>query len=296
MKPASTALQNLLATRAFNKARLFQIDMVNGGSLYYTAADTDVLVGGQTYSSGANGGLLFDTSGNAAKIRWKIGTEVDTLTFDVIPNGATVNGRSFLSAIKEGVFDGAEVTVSNAYWPLQAWQRPIVPTGIVTMFVGRTADVSASRSLATFTVNSHLELLNQSMPRNLYQSGCVNTLYDSGCTLNQATYAVTGTAASGTAAGNILCALSQASGYFDLGKIKFTSGVSSGVWRSIKSYALGSPSTIKLISPFPSAPAAGDAFVIYPGCDKSQSTCAAKFSNAPNYRGYRWIPENTTSV
>jgi uncharacterized phage protein (TIGR02218 family) len=296
MKPASSILRDLLATRQFNKARLFQIDLVNGGSLFYTAADTDILFGGHTYSAGKSNGLLFEKSDNAAKIHWKIGVEVDTLTFDVIPNGATINGKPFLEAVKDGVFDGAEMTVSNVYWPQQTWQSPIVPTGAVTMFVGRVADISASRTIATFNVNSHLELLNQSMPRNLYQSGCINTLFDAGCTLNQASFAVNGSAASGSLTGTIYATLAQATGYFDLGKMQFTSGVNAGVWRSVKSHSLGSPSTIRLISPFPSAPAPGDAFTIYPGCDKTQATCSAKFSNAANFRGCRFIPENTTGV
>jgi uncharacterized phage protein (TIGR02218 family) len=296
MKPASPALRSLLASRLFNKARLFRIDLINGGSLYYTSADTDILLDGQTYSAGKSNGLLFESKSNRSQIHWKVGVEVDTLTFDVIPNGATINGTPFLEAVKQGVFDGAEMTISNAYWPLQGWQTPIVPTGTVTMFVGRVADITASRSIATLNVNSHLELLNQNMPRNLYQSGCLNTLYDAGCTLNQASYAVSGSAASGSVAGAILASLAQATGYFDLGKMKFTSGVNNGVWRSVKSYSLGSPSTVRLVSPFPSDPAPGDTFTIYPGCDKTQATCAAKYGNAPNFRGFRFIPENTTGV
>ena len=297
MKSASTPLKNLLATRQFNLARLYQFSLINGGTLYYTSGDTDVLWGGNTYVSGNNGGLLFDTKSNKAKCHWKVGVEVDTLLFDVLPGAnATINGQAFLQAIIQGVFDGAELTVLNAYWPQQAWQTPIVPTGVITVFVGRVAEIDAGRSIATFNVNSHLELLNQNMPRNLYQSGCLNTLYDSACTLNAATYGVSGTALTGSTTSVINATIANATGYFDRGKIIFTSGVNNGVARSVKTYLAGTPGTISLISPFPSAPAIGDTFTIYPGCDKTQATCTAKFNNLANFRGFPYIPINQTGV
>jgi uncharacterized phage protein (TIGR02218 family) len=168
--------------------------------------------------------------------------------------------------------------------------------GTVIMFVGRVAEVDASRSLSTFSVNSHLELLNQNMPRNLYQSGCVNTLFDASCGLNMAAFAVSGTASSGSTASVINSTLTQASGYFSLGTVTFTSGLNNGMSRTVQAYTKGAPGPISLISPFPSAPSAGDTFNIYPGCDKAQSTCAAKFQNLINYRGFPFIPQPSTAV
>ena len=46
-------------------------------------------------------------------------------------------------------------------------------------------------------VLSALELLNIQMPRNVYQSVCLHTVYDGGCALVKATYTVTGSVASG---------------------------------------------------------------------------------------------------
>ena len=297
MKTLSSPLQTLLGTRQFNRARLYQFSLVNGGTLYYTSGDTDILWGGNIYSSGNKGGLLFDTKSNKAKCHWKVGVEVDTLVFDTLPGpNATINGQSFLQAILQGVFDGAELTVSNAYWPQQNWATPIVPTGTVIVFVGRVAEIDAGRTVATFNVNSHLELLNQNMPRNLYQSGCLNTLYDSACTLNSASFAVSGTALTGSTTSVINATIANATAYFDLGKITFTSGVNNGISRSVKTYIHGSPGTISLISPFPVTPANGDTFSIYPGCDKTQSTCTNKFSNLVNFRGMPFIPVNSTGV
>lgn len=295
------AVETLLASRQFNMAQLFQLSLIGGGSLYYTSCDVDLLlwdIGGITYGCGGSAGVgpYFDRGDNKLKCRWKVGVEVDTLSFDVIPGTSTINGQLFLSAIRHGVFDGAELTVSNAYWPQQAYQNPVIPLGLIIKFVGRIAEVDAGRSLATFSVNSHLELLNQNMPRNLWQSGCVNTLYDASCALNQAAFATGGTALTGSTSSSINATLAQVTGYFNLGIVTFTSGANNGVSRSVKAYTKGSPGTVTLISPFPNAPLNGDTFSIYPGCDKQQGTCMQKFNNVNNYRGFPFIPENSTAV
>jgi len=292
MKPASTALINLLATRQFFTADLYQFSLVGGGELNYCGGDQDIIWNGITWSAGGTAGPYFDRKDNKAKCHWKVGVEVDTLVFDILPGAAAVLGDPFLSAVRQGVFDGAELTLYRAFMPTYG----NVAAGTVILFAGRIAEVDAGSSLATFSVNSHLELLNQNLPRNLYQSGCLNTLYDSGCTLSSASFAVTGNAASGSTQSAVNCSLSQATDYFDLGIVSFTSGTNNGVSRTIKRHIQGMPSTVTVIAPFPSTPGLGDTFLIIPGCDKQQSTCQNKFSNLTNFRGFPYVPENSTAV
>jgi uncharacterized phage protein (TIGR02218 family) len=293
MKSASPTLIALLASRQFFSADLYNFSLVGGTQLNYCGGDQDIVWNTTTWSAGKSVGPYFDRKDNKAKCHWKVGVEVDQLVFDCIPGSATVGGEPFLSFIRQGGFDGAEMTLYRAFMPTYG----NTAAGAVIMFVGRVAEVDASRSLATFTVNSHLELLNQNMPRNLYQSGCVNTLFDASCTLNMASYGVSGTVASGSTQSQLnTTSLSQASGYFSLGQVTFTSGANNGFSRTVQTYTHGSPSTVSLISPFPSAPSPGDTFTIYPGCDKSQATCANKFSNLVNFRGFPAIPEPETAV
>jgi uncharacterized phage protein (TIGR02218 family) len=302
MKPITTQLQALFATRQFQIAGLYSFALVGGGTLNYCSGDRDIYWNSTTYGCGGTSGVgpYFDRKDNRAKLHQKIGTAVDTLLFDVIPGTSTIDGESFLSFVRQGGFDGAELTLSRTYWAVGTAPNAagaIVPVGTIVAMVGRVAEVDAGRSLASFTVNSHLELLNIQMPRNLYQSGCVNTLFDSGCTLNMASFGVNGSAASGTTAEQIdTTSLSNATGYFDLGQITFTSGVNNGVSRTIKAYVNGSPSTITLIAPFPSTPAVSDMFTVYPGCDKSQATCGGKFSNLLHFRGEPYIPVAETAI
>jgi uncharacterized phage protein (TIGR02218 family) len=299
MKNISGPLQALFDTKQFNMCGLYQFDLLNGGgSLYYCSGDADQLWSAQNYSSGGTVGPFLERGQNKAKMHQKIGLEVDTLIFDTIPGASLIDGVPFLVAARQGVFDGATLTYSGSYWPQQAYTPLVQPTGIVIKFVGRVAEVDISKSLVTFTINSHLELLNMNMPRNLWQSGCVNTLYDASCALNQASFGTAGTVASplGANGASFNTTLAQADHYFDLGVVTFTSGANGGISRTVKSYFNGSPGSVFLISPFPNTAQIGDTFTIYPGCDKAQATCIFKFNNLANFRGFPFVPINETAV
>ena len=167
MKAASAGLIALLASRQFYSADLYNFSLIGGGQLNYCGGDQDIVWDSITWSAGGTTGPFFDRKDNKAKCHWKVGVEVDTLVIDVIPGSSLVQGEPFLSALRQGVFDGAEITLYRAFMPTYG----NTAAGTVIMFVGRVAEVDAGRSLATFSINSHLELLNQQMPRNLYQAG-----------------------------------------------------------------------------------------------------------------------------
>jgi hypothetical protein len=300
LKVASPTLQALLATNEFVAADLYTFTLVGGQVLRWTSFDTDVVANGFTFSSGAQAGPFFDRQDNKAKCHWKIGVEVDTLIFDVIPGAATVNALPFLQACRLGVFDGAELQLERAFLapPVSGLFPPAAASaGTVVLFVGRIAEVDLGRSLATFNVNSHLELLNLNLPRNLFQSSCVNSLYDAACGVTRASYAVNGTAATGSTASVIAATLAQATAWFDQGSIAFTSGQNAGFARTVKSYSAGSPGTLSLIAPFPFAPAPGDTFTAYPGCDKTNGAGGcAKFANTARFKGFPYVPIPETAV
>jgi len=300
MKTASPALQALLATNQFTVADLYTFTLVGGQALRWTSFDTDVIANGNTFASGGQGGPFFDRQDNKAKCHWKVGVEVDTLIFDVVPGAATVNALPFLQACRLGVFDGAELQLERAFLapPVGGLYPPVAASaGTVILFAGRVAEVDLGRSLATFNVNSHLELLNLNLPRNLFQSGCVNSLYDAACGAAKASYAVTGSASSGSTASVINATLAQATGWFDQGSIAFTGGQNAGFARTVKSYTAGRPGALSLIAPFPFVPAAGDAFTAYPGCDKTSGAGGcAKFANTARFKGFPYVPIPETAV
>jgi len=299
MKTLTSQLQALFATGQMNYCGLYAFALSGGGNLYYASGDVDISLktsgsGGDPYwdnqyfTAGGSVGPYFDRKDNKAKMHNAIGLTVDTLVFDVIPGAAEIDGGPFLEAVRQGVFDGAELTYLGAYWPVGAYANPVIPTGTVKKFVGNVGQVNISRNLATFTINSYLEILNQNLPINLFQATCVNTLYDASCTLLQSNFQTSAMAGSSCTQSTINATLSQASGYFNLGVITFTSGENEGVSRTIGTYTKGG--VVNVIAPFPSAPAPGDTFNIYPGCDRLFFTCGNKFNNSPNFRGFPFIP------
>lgn len=292
MKPATPALQALLASRQFWRADLYTFSLVNAGGLYYCSGDRDISWNGQLYTSG---GPLVDRQQNRAKAHWINTLQVDTWICDFLPRASDqVNGQPFMTAVRQGVFDGAELQVERAFMPSYG----NLSAGTVVIFVGRVVEIDFGRNTATIQANSHLELLNQNMPRNLFQPGCVNTLGDASCGVTLASYTLSGSAASGSTASLVNAGgFAQPSDYFDQGVLGFTSGANAGVARSVKQYTQGSPSSFALLSPLPNPPATGDTFTVYPGCAKdfSPNGCP-KFSNLANFRGTPFVPVPETAV
>ncbi len=158
----------------------------------------------------------------------------------------------------------------------------------MTLFHGRVSTVDmVGRTSATLTVASDLVVLDYDMPRNLYSPTCLHTLYDAGLRRRRAE-PMRRTAPSAPARPRARSTsparwLSHAQG-----SLVFTSGVNANVRATVKSVAPGAALT--LIYPLPAAPAAGDAFTVYAGCDHTPRDLPARFSNLANFRGFPFVP------
>lgn len=287
MKSASAATLAILASGQYYFADLYEITIAGGGVYRFTSADIPLTVGGNTYGTQ----LVIQRGG----FTQKSGLQTDAITLTVAPqydhpSGAlTIAGAPFLQAVRAGVFDHALVTWSKIF--LSDWND--TTPGAVPWFVGRIADADADSLSAELQIESSLASLNISMPRNVYQSACMHQLFGSGCALVKNTYKVTGSVTGSPSIIAFNTGLTQADAYFSLGTITFTSGANSGISRTVKR-SLNASGAITLMAPLPSAPSIGDAFDIYPGCDKTQATCTSKFNNLVHFRGYPYIPNPET--
>ena len=144
---------------------------------------------------------------------------------------------------------------------------------------------NVGRTTAEITVNSDLALLDIQMPRNLYMPTCNHVLYDSGCGLVKNAFGANGSVGSGSSNAQIVW--SSSSSNYEQGTITFTSGVNNGVTANIKSADSGN---LYLSYPLLQAPATGDTFTAYQGCDHTMSTCQSKFNNLTNFRGFPFVP------
>lgn len=76
--------------------------------------------------------------------------------------------------------------------------------------------------------------------------------------------------------------------FYEMGEITFTDGPNEGFRRMIR---ISSGGTFTVLGEFPFAISSGDAYTIYPGCDKTGTTCRDTFNNAINFMGFLYIPQ-----
>lgn len=282
MKSITPELKAHLETGGpFLMADLYTITLVSGVTLRWVDYDIDVTANGWSFSS--NGPAV-----KRGKTRVVIGVEVDTLDISIYPKPSDmVDGMPITAAGPAGTFDGASIKLERAFMT-----APNTVVGTVVLFVGRCADLTCGRTELQLRVNSSVEALNCNLPRNLYQAPCLHSLYDTDCGVARASFGISSIVTSGSTSILLNSGLSNQDGWFDRGYIVMLNGALAGARRTIKKY---SDSSILLLSPLPATPSVGDAFIAYPGCNKS-SDCAEKFFNLSNFRATPLIPTPETAT
>ena len=269
----------------FRPVNLLTITLQSGVVLRYTDHDVDLPVAwlGGTFSHA----LVFKRS----DITRQIGVQVDVLTIDVMPADTDLIGSTpWLVGAQAGALDFADVQLDVGIIDLASSALQ----GTFTWFVGSVAtlgDISAAS--VKLNAKSFTARLDVQMPRNLVQPGCLNTLFSPPCGLVETAWRSTGTI---SAVASDQCSfstgLAQAAGYFDGGRLTITSGPNANVVRRIKGFAAGGGVT--LFAPLVWPLTVGTTFAVSPGCPKTASVCASRFSNLVNFRGLPYVPTPET--
>ena len=130
----------------------------------------------------------------------------------------------------------------------------------------------------------------------LYTATCDADLGDARCKVDLTGAAMRGegsvTAPVATASFTASGLDAYADGWFTQGRLQFVGGPNAGVAVEVKSHRVDAAVTFELWQAMPQPIGAGDAFVVTAGCDKHFGTCAVKFANAANFRGFPHIPGN----
>jgi uncharacterized phage protein (TIGR02218 family) len=285
MKTAAQSFINFLAsTSEFVMAELYTITLVDGTVLRYTTFDQNLIVAGQIFLSGPPNFVR-------SEVEETLGiSKVGTLSLEIYASPTdVVEGVPILQRIARGDFDKAQITVQRLFMDENLGQQ-----GTVIRFVGNIGDLDElGRVNAKFTCKSKVEDLNVSLPRNILQSTCVHTLFDAGCTLTKSSFGKNGIVQAGSTVNKLLTNLIDPDSYYDNGQLVFTSGANNGHIVAVKKYA---GTVINFAVPLPVAPNAGDTFTAYPGCDKTQATCTAKFANLANFGGFPYVPAPETAI
>jgi uncharacterized phage protein (TIGR02218 family) len=290
--PGTQVNVNLTAAwQRFSVTRTAQIPLsdsgpIIGGNSSWTAGEVDVW-GAQfeiantlssylpTYAIPWSNGKI-----SRSNLKWAVGLTVDTLNL-------MIDAPNLAPLIVNGFFDGARVQLDRLYGTsFGQW------IDSVTLFAGNVADIKTlGRTRCEFEVRSRVELMNNSLPRQIYQPSCRWSLFDPGCTLNKLSFGVVGIVQSGSTQFQLAGAagLGFTDGYFDLGTIVFVTGPNAGFAVTVKNYS-HTNGTVTFFALLPKPPNTGDTFIIYPGCDKRQTTCSGKFNNLINFGGMPYVP------
>lgn len=290
MRSLTSDLHNLLASgRAGWFADLWTITLVNGTVVRWSGSDIDLRWGGNTYVRGP--GLL------RSRVTWKVGLEADDqsdqLKMDVFPRPAdTVGGVSLAKALSRGDFDGATVQLQRAVGAEKGSIVGVIPG----YFVGRVGPIDVEDFAFELTVYGPTYDLDQPFPRNVVMAQCGNRLFDDLCGIAASAHRVTGAVTGGVSTGNqyFTTGLGQAAGHFTLGRFRWTSGANAGRSQSVRVHDTGA--VLRFARPWPEAVHVGDAFEVWPGCDKRQATCSSKFSNIVHFRGMPFVPAAETTA
>lgn len=299
VKSIPTALLDFLLSTDVEStyiADLFTITLPSGLVIYATDGQLPVTYGGHTFLPTRWG--AWRCTGTQCKLgpmNASADFEVYSDLSETMPNwNCSIN-----EAAQLGLFDAAEILIQTAYMP-DVWGDTAL--GVVTRFGGQiTTFTPIGRTTIKGEAKPYSFTLNQPMPRKVLQPSCGWTLYDSGCTVNQASFTFTNIVGAGTNSIVITpgTAFSQADGYFTQGTVKFTSGQNSGLSVTVQLHLGG---LLRLVKPplFPMA--VGDAFQVSAGCDHTALTCQQKFNNLVygstpnNFGGQPFIPNKETCI
>lgn len=274
MKSISPALAAHLAGGATTLCHCWKLRRRDGAMTGFTDHDRDLAFDGLVFEAAA--GL------SASAIETSAGLAVDNL--DVV--GALTSERLNDGDLAAGLYDDAAIEIWRVNWQAVAER--------VLLRKGNLGEVSRGALGFSAEVRGLAHRLNQPVGR-LFQFTCDADLGDARCGLDIQTLTATGTILA--AQENRIFTVSGidgfAEGWFERGRLAFTSGANAGAGMEVKFHApRPGGATVELWQPMARDVAAGDTFDLTAGCDKLFSTCRDKFSNAVNFRGFPHMPGN----
>lgn len=188
--------------------------------------------------------------------------------------------------IARGLYDGAVIT----QWVVD--YRDVERRAKLS--VGRAGEIRRGVGAFEMEVLGQAELLNRSSGR-IYQRLCDADLGDERCGVDlSGSMNKTGTVEAVQDARRFVVggnAAGEEAGFFSAGRLEWTSGANAGATATVRAfYAQSGQRVIDLWNTPEAAIELGDGFRVYAGCDKTATTCRAKFANFANFRGFPMIP------
>lgn len=276
MRTCSAELAADIANECTTLAHLLRITRSDGTVIRLTDATDDLSVGGFTYSMDPS----FTTSAMFTSANLTTAQNV-TLTMPMTAGAveeADVRAKRFAGAT-------AEIFMVN---------YDDTSHGVMTLFSGTfgTIKLCDKHCISVEVVPTASALGNKSLPSEVYQSTCRNSLGDGDCQVDLSTARVSFTV--DTVDGSSFTASELTADddeHFTQGFIEWLTGDNAGL-KSMVSKSVQSTGTITLVAATPEAIQVGDTGYAYPGCDKLPATCFNKFDNIINFDGEPHVPSS----
>lgn len=276
MRQVPPALQARLDAGVTTLCRCFVLRRRDGVVLGFTDHDEDVRLDGVVCRAG--------TGLDASEATSRFGLQVDGAEV----SGALADDSLTDADLAAGRFDGAAVET----W-LVDWSEPALRVLVATATVG---EVRREGGAFTAELRSLADRLAQESGR-LYTAACDADLGDARCgvDLTAPSWRASGTVAAlaGTSVLRVTGCDGFADGALTGGRLLFTGGANAGLASEVKIHTAAADGvTLALWRAMPEPIAAGDAFTVTAGCDKSFATCRDRFANTARFRGFPHIPGN----
>lgn len=276
MRAIDPALQAHLDVGATTLCHCLRLEAADGEVLGFTDHDRDITFDDVTYEAQSG----FEPS--------RVQSEAGYVPGNLEIAGALTSDRLSEARLRAGRYDRAVFTLHLVNW------QDIVERLLVRS--GHLGEVSHGELGFTAELRGFAQKLDEPRGR-VFQYGCDAALGDLRCGVDLATAVMRGegivTQADGgdrfTADG-----LSEfADDWFSGGVVTWLTGGNAGLRRAVKQHRnIDGAATLSFWQAMSAAISLGDSFSVTAGCDKQFATCKAKFSNAPNFRGFPHMPGN----
>ncbi len=268
MKTVSNELLEHISGEVTSLAHCWKISRTDDVVMGFTDHSQDIVFDGITYI--AESGFI------AGKSQQTLELGGDDMLLQGILDNALIQREDIIA----GLYDFAEIEIFILNYEDISQGKLVIRGGWFGEIEIRNGD---------FSVQMHG--LGQRLEKtigNLYSPSCRATLGDSKCQVDVQALEVSGSV---TATINNRkfddTSRTEDNGYFNYGKITFTSGENQGLSMEIKEFRDGN---FTLALPMPYDIAIGNSFTLIPGCNKSFGTCQNKFNNVINFRGEPHVP------
>lgn len=271
MKSVSPELQAHLNGEVAMVAWCWSLARTDGVTLYATEHDQDIAYDGQTYLAAE-----YPFSGTA--IASSADLSVDNLDLEVLLYGLDRDD------ILAGLYDHAEIRLF-----LINWADPSM--GILKARRGWVGEVSIEDGKIVAEVRGLAQALQQKVGE-IVTPDCPCDIGDARCGVNLAPFTVTGsvTAPSDSPYDAFVdTSRGEDDGTWNGGTISWDTGPNAGYAMEVQSFEAATKAMV-LFEPMPFPIAAGDAYTLVRGCDKSLMTCRDVFDNVVNFRGFPFVP------